>query len=121
MPESRSGRTAPLYFSTRVPKRFGIFGATLPYRYVRISPTNTVQSVAYNTDLALESDGNAYLVSSQGGASTLRVYGPTGAMKTIPLPYGSNPSAPIVGQDGTVYVTAGVKGSSARRQPASTP
>lgn len=106
----RAGADGAVYFSTRIPKPFGIFGATLPYRYVRISPTNTVQTLPYDTDLALKADGTAYLVSSQGGASTLRVYGPAGATKTISLPYGSTPSAPIVGQDGTVYVTAAVNG-----------
>lgn len=105
----RVGADGALYVSTDVPT-FGVMGATRPYRYVRISPTNTVQTLPYNTSVALRPDGSAYLVSSQAGFSTLRVFRPTGATTAISLPYGSDPSEPIVGQDGTVYVTAGVKG-----------
>lgn len=103
----RVGADGALYFGTRLPKPFGTFDETIPYRYYRISPTNSAQVLPYTTSLGLEPDGTAYLVSSQFGVSTLRVYTPSGATRTIALPYGSTVSAPILGQDGTVYVTAG--------------
>ncbi|MEW5808200.1 MAG: hypothetical protein AB1925_02005 [Actinomycetota bacterium] len=103
----RVGADGALYFSTRLPKPFGTFGETIPHRYYRISPSNSAQILPYTTSLGLEPDGTAYLVSSQFGASALRVYTPSGATRTIALPYGSTASAPILGQDGTVYVTAG--------------
>lgn len=105
----RAGADGSLYISTEVPT-FGVMGATRPYRLVRISPNNTVQVFPYGTAVELRPDGSAYLVSTQGGFSSLRVFSATGASRTITLPYGSEPSDPIVGDDGTVYVTAGVKG-----------
>ncbi|MEH3141326.1 MAG: hypothetical protein PGN37_14345 [Mycobacterium kyogaense] len=102
----RVGADGALYFATRLPQPFDMLGATYPYRYYRISPTNSAQTLPYTTSLGLEDDGTAYLVSSQFGSSTLRVYTPSGATRTIGLPYGSTPSAPILGQDGTVYVLA---------------
>ncbi|TRW78549.1 hypothetical protein FK535_24620 [Mycolicibacterium sp. 018/SC-01/001] len=104
----RTGADGSLYFSTRRPNPFDPFG-TLPNRYYRISPTNTVQSLPYNTSLSLTPDGGAYLVSRQGASSTLRVYTPTGN-RTIFLPFGATAGSPIVGQDGTVYVTAAQRG-----------
>ncbi|MEH3139717.1 MAG: hypothetical protein PGN37_05950 [Mycobacterium kyogaense] len=105
----RVGADGALYISTDVPT-FGLPGATRPYRLVRIAPTGGARSLPYDTAVELRPDGSAYLVSTQGGLSTLRVFSATGSTKTIALPYGSDPSDPIVGDDGTVYVTAGVKG-----------
>lgn len=105
----RVGADGALYISTEVPT-FGVMGATRNYRLVRISPNNTAQALPYDTAVELRPDGSAYLVSEQGGFSTLRVYSATGAKRTIALPYDSHPSAPIVGADGTVYVIAGVEG-----------
>lgn len=105
----RVGADGALYISTEVPT-FGVMGATRPYRLVRISPNGRKQVLPYDTAVELRPDGSAYLVSTQGGFSSLRVFPAAGAPKTITLPYGSDPSDPIVGDDGTVYVTAGVKG-----------
>ncbi|TRW79467.1 hypothetical protein FK535_21995 [Mycolicibacterium sp. 018/SC-01/001] len=105
----RVGADGALYISTDVPT-FGLPGATRPYRLVRIAPTGGARSLPYDTAVELRPDGSAYLVSTQGGFSALRVFTATGATRTIPLPYGSAPSDPIVGDDGTVYVTAGVAG-----------
>ncbi len=104
------GANGALYFSTEFPNLLDPFSEGIDYRFVRISPTNTVRTFAYDTAVELKPDGTAYLVSSQWGFSTLRVINPAGTTRTIPLPYGSDPSAPIMGQDGTVYVTAGVRG-----------
>lgn len=98
-----------LYFTTDVRNIFDPLGDGIDYRFVRVSPTDTVRSFAYDTTVELTADGTAHLVSSQWGFSTLRVIPPTGFTRTIPLPYGSDPTAPILGQDGTVYVTAGVR------------
>ena len=105
----RTGADGSVYFSTRTPRPFDPFGRSLPNRYYRISPTNSVRALPYNTSLALTPDGSAYLVSRQGGISTLRVYTSTGD-RTIALPFGSTVSDAIVGQDGTAYVTAGQRG-----------
>ncbi|MEW5809748.1 MAG: hypothetical protein AB1925_09855 [Actinomycetota bacterium] len=105
----RVGADGALYISTEVPT-FGVMGATRNYRLVRISPNNTAQALPYDTAVELRPDGSAYLVSTQGGFSTLRVYSATGGKRTIALPYDSNPSAPIVDADGAVYVIAGVEG-----------
>ncbi|MBX7456558.1 hypothetical protein GR927_52030 [Mycolicibacterium sp. 3033] len=105
----RVGADGALYISTDVPT-FGVIGATRPYRLVRISPNDRAQALPYDTAIELRPDGSAYLVSTQGGFSSLRVFSASGPARTIPLPYGSDPSDPIVGDDGTVYVTAGVKG-----------
>ncbi len=105
----RVGADGALYISTEVPT-FGVMGATRPHRLVRISPNGTSQVLPYDTAVELRPDGSAYLVSTQNGFSSLRVFSSTGATRTIALPYTSDPSDPIVGDDGTVYVTAGVKG-----------
>ncbi|MCG7597683.1 hypothetical protein [Mycobacterium sp. PSTR-4-N] len=105
----RVGADGALYISTEVPT-FGVMGATRPYRLVRISPNSTAQVLPHDTAVELRPDGSAYLVSTQGGFSSVRVFTATGATRTVALPYGSEPSDPIVGDDGTVYVTAGVKG-----------
>lgn len=106
----RAGADGALYFSTHFTNPFDPFGANIPYRSFRISPTNGVRTFAYNTAVDLGPDGTAFLRSSGFGFSTLRVFGPTGAPRTFFLPYGSAPSDPIVGLDGTVYVTAGATG-----------
>ncbi|BBX30095.1 hypothetical protein [Mycolicibacterium alvei] len=103
------GSDGALYFRTEIPRPFGPFGETIDYRYVRISPANTVRSFAADTDVQLEPDGSAYLVSSWFGFSTLRAIDPNGVTRAIPLPYGADPSAPILAQDGNIYVTAGVR------------
>ncbi|PRC43152.1 hypothetical protein C6A85_000000106825, partial [Mycobacterium sp. ITM-2017-0098] len=106
----RAGADGALYFSTSFTNPFDPFGSNIRYRSFRISPTNGVRTFAYNTSVDLRPDGTAFLLSSNYGFSTLRVLGPTGVARTLVLPYGSAPSDPIVGLDGTVYVTAGVTG-----------
>lgn len=103
------GSDGALYFRTEVPNFFDPLGDAIDYRYVRISPANTVRSFASDTDVQLEPDGSAYLVSSWFGFSTLRAIDSNGVTRAIPLPYGADPSAPILAQDGNIYVTAGVR------------
>ncbi|MFB1299551.1 hypothetical protein ACAG24_029015 [Mycobacterium sp. pW049] len=50
-------------------------------------------------------------MSSSFGFSTLRSTTPSGWTRSTLLPYGSDPSAPILGHDDAVYVTAGVRGA----------
>lgn len=104
------GSDGALYFRTEIPRPFGPAWETVDHRYVRISSVNTVRTFSPDTDVQLAPDGSAYLVSSWFGFSTLRAISPTGWTRVIPMPYGADPSGPILGQDGHVYVTAGVRG-----------
>lgn len=103
------GADGALYFKTEIVP-FSPFADPIEYRFVRISENNFVRSYSYDTQLELESDGTAHLVSSRFGFSTLRTINPSGWTRSTLLPFGSDPSAPILGQDGSVYVTAGVRG-----------
>ena len=49
-------------------------------------------------------------MSSRFGFSTLRTIYSSGWTRASLLPFGSDPSAPLMDQDGTVYVAAGVQG-----------
>lgn len=103
------GANGALYFRTQIVP-FSPLADSIDYRFVRISANNVVRSYSYDTELELESDGTAHLVSSSFGFSTLRTIGSNGWTRSSLLPFGSDPSAPILGHDGTVYVTVGVRG-----------
>jgi hypothetical protein len=100
------GADGSLYFRTRVP--FGLFDGSLPDRYYRLSPANVARTFPYYSSVDVTPDGTAYVVTRQFGASTFRVIDTNGVARSVLIPYGSTPSDPIVGDDGYVYVTAGV-------------
>jgi len=102
------GADGALYLDTYYPTIFSPSGS-VDYRAVRISSTNTVRSFAPDTSVTLAVDGSAYLLSSQFGIRTLRAFGADGATKTMVLPYEKSGSAPILGEDGYVYLPVGVR------------
>lgn len=103
------GADGALYFKTVIRPLADDLPA-IDYRFVRVSANNFTRTYSYDTDFELASDGTAHLVSSRFGFSTLRTIYSSGWTRASLLPYGSDPSAPMVDQDGTVYVTAGVQG-----------
>lgn len=104
----RVGPDGALYFGAGLPDLLSPVGANVGYRTYRISPRNTVRAFAFDTDVAIADDGTAYLVSRRYGISVLRVIPTAGLGRTTLLPLGTDPSAPILGPDGTAHVTAGV-------------
>ncbi|MGE2836086.1 hypothetical protein [Mycobacterium sp. SMC-4] len=104
------GADGALYMRTQVLNFFDPFSAPIDYRLVRVSPANTVRSFSYDAELELAPDGTAYMVSSVFGFSTLRVFNPNGGTRAIGLPFGTDPSGPILGEDGNAYVTVGIRG-----------
>lgn len=102
------GSDGALYVRTAVPKLFSPVGETVGFRTYRISPANVTRSYSFDTDVTVAPDGTAYLVSSRYGFSNLRVIRSDGWTRTTPLPFGADPSAPILGQDANAYVTAGI-------------
>ncbi|UXA17007.1 hypothetical protein [Mycobacterium sp. SMC-4] len=103
------GSDGALYFRTSVLNIFNPVGGYTGYRTHQITARNFVRTFSHNTDYAVGSDGTAYLVSSNYGFSNLRVIPSGGFARLTPLPFGVDPSAPIVGEDGTGYVTVGVR------------
>ncbi|UXA17006.1 hypothetical protein [Mycobacterium sp. SMC-4] len=103
------GSDGALYFRTSVTNIFNPIGGAVGYRTHQITARNFVRTFSHNTDYAVGSDGTAYLVSSNYGFSNLRVIPSGGFARLTPLPFGVDPSAPIVGEDGTGYVTVGVR------------
>ncbi|WP_370330026.1 hypothetical protein [Mycolicibacterium hippocampi] len=101
------GSDGALYFRTEIVP-FSPLADSIEYRFVRISANNFTRSYSYDTDFDLAPDGTAHLVSSRFGFSTLRTIDSNGWTRTTFLPFGSDPSDPLVDEDGTAYVTAGV-------------
>lgn len=80
------------------------------YHVVRISPTGATRSLPYDTTVTLADDGTAYLLSTVLGTSSLHVFTPAGKSRTIAIPYSpTNLGNPVLGPDGTYYLTANVK------------
>ncbi len=102
------GADGALYMRTFVPTIFSPDGAA-DYRLVRLSAADTVRSFPSDTAVSVAPDGSAYLVSSAFGISTLRVIDTGGATKTIALPFGADPSDPVIDADGNAYVAVGVR------------
>jgi sugar lactone lactonase YvrE len=103
------GADGALYFRTVLPNIFAMFtGGVVGHRTYRVSPQNWARSFTFDTDLALAPDGTAYLVSSQYGFSTFRVIPSNGFSRARSLPFGVDPGAPILAQDGTGHVTVGI-------------
>lgn len=102
------GADGALYFSTSTFLPIGPIPPAVGLRSYRVSPSNFLRSFAHDTEVNLASDGSAALVSSLYGFSSLRTFGADGATRWVPLPFGSDPSGPILDGDGNVYVTAGV-------------
>ena len=103
------GSDGALYFKTVIRPLADDLPA-IDYRFVRVSANNFTRTYSYDTEFELASDGTAYLVSSRFGFSTLRTIYSSGWTRASLLPFGSDPSAPLMDQDGTVYVAAGVQG-----------
>ena len=103
------GADGALYFKTVIRPLADDLPA-IDYRFVRVSANNFTRTYSYDTEFELASDGTAYLVSSRFGFSTLRTIYSSGWTRASLLPFGSDPSAPLMDQDGTVYVAAGVQG-----------
>ena len=103
------GPDGALYFRTEIGP-FSPFADPIEYRFVRISANNFVRSYSYDTEFEVAPDGTAHLVSSGFGFSTLRTIDSNGWTRATFLPFGSDPSDPLVDEDGTAYVTAGVTG-----------
>lgn len=83
---------------------------TYEYRFVRISPDDTVRSLPPRTSLTLAEDGTAYLLSSGFGSSTLRTFDTAGKSKAIFVPYSASAlGEPVLGPDGTLYLAADVR------------
>ncbi|GAB3224088.1 hypothetical protein [Mycolicibacterium hippocampi] len=103
------GSDGALYFRTEIVP-FSPLADPIEYRFVRISANNFVRSYSYDTDFEVAPDGTAHLVSSGFGFSTFRTIDSNGWTRATFLPFGSDPSDPLVDEDGTAYVTAGVTG-----------
>ncbi|CAA0136470.1 Uncharacterised protein [Mycolicibacterium vanbaalenii] len=103
------GANGALYFRTRIVP-FSPLADPIDFRVYRISENGFARSYSYDTDFELTPDGTAHLVSSRLGFSTLRTIDSNGWTRSTFLPFGSDPSAPLLDQDGTAYVTAGVTG-----------
>ncbi|WP_162938678.1 hypothetical protein [Mycobacterium kyogaense] len=102
------GADGSLYFGTNIPFIFSPIG-NIGYRTVRVSPTSTVRTYAFDTSVTLANDGSAYLVSTQFGSRTLRAIGPDGKTKTFLLPGGADGMDPIRGEDGYIYLPVGAR------------
>lgn len=102
------GADGALYFKTQL-----VPPPILPavdYQFVRVSANNFTRTYSYDTEFELAADGTAHLVTSSWGFPTLRTIYSSGWTVTRLLPFGSDPSAPLMDQNGTVYVAAGVQG-----------
>lgn len=103
------GADGSVYTRTSITVPFIPYG-TYEYRFVRISPDDTVRSLPPRTSLTLAEDGTAYLLSSGFGSSTLRSFDTAGKSKTIFVPNSASAlGEPVLGPDGTLYLTADVR------------
>ncbi|WP_111509299.1 hypothetical protein [Mycobacterium kyogaense] len=102
------GADGSVYTRTTITVPFIPYGS-YEYRFVRISPDDTVRSLPPRTSLTLADDGTAYLLSSRFGGSTLYAFDTAGKSKTILLPYSASAlGEPVLGPDGTLYLPASV-------------
>ncbi|MCG7594410.1 hypothetical protein [Mycobacterium sp. PSTR-4-N] len=103
------GADGSVYTETTITVPFIPYGS-YSYRFVRISPDDTVRSLPPRTSLTLAEDGTAYLLSSGFGSSTLRAFDTAGKSKAIFVPYSASAlGEPVLGPDGTLYLTADVR------------